>query len=262
MYVTASLSTPVKIAFLFQQVLENYAEFPAHLLKCLSINHLSPWACEFYKSFIQEQRRELCKMQPSPPSEFELASKWSQYWQATLLEALTSDVKLLQTNAVSHLLPWTLRTFPSASMMLMDPLDPTSQGHLRAWTCIMSCHRATCGGSSWISEGSHAFQTLQNALTSLDDGVRLAALNVLCCSPKSTEMPSALEFSALRNFIPLNLNSEAPAFRQQLYSAVKKFLCRVRDTCLAKVLKSKSKMGLALEDKNILCKGVGESRCL
>ncbi|XP_031425898.1 thyroid adenoma-associated protein homolog isoform X2 [Clupea harengus] len=238
------------------KVLENYAEFPAHLLKCLSINHLSPWACEFYKSFIQEQRRELCKMQPSPPSEFELASKWSQYWQATLLEALTSDVKLLQTNAVSHLLPWTLRTFPSASMMLMDPLDPTSQGHLRAWTCIMSCHRATCGGSSWISEGSHAFQTLQNALTSLDDGVRLAALNVLCCSPKSTEMPSALEFSALRNFIPLNLNSEAPAFRQQLYSAVKKFLCRVRDTCLAKVLKSKSKMGLALEDKNILCKGV------
>ncbi|XP_048100579.1 thyroid adenoma-associated protein homolog isoform X2 [Alosa alosa] len=237
-------------------VLKSYNEFPAHLLKCLSTNQLSSCASEFYKLLIQELRKELCKKQTSPPSEFELASTWSKYWQATLLEALTSDVKLLQTNAVSHLLPWTLRTFPSAPMMLLDFLDPTSQGHLKAWTCIMSTHRATCGESSWISEESHAFRTLQNALTCHDDDVRLAAFNVLCCSSKSKEMPNALEFSAMRKYIPLNLNSEAPPFRQQFYSAVKKFLCRVRDTCLAKVLKTKSKMGFSLEDENTLCKGV------
>lgn len=256
-----NVTISVKIVFLFQQVLESYKECPSHLLKCLSTNQLSPWASEFYKLLIQEQRKEFSKNQPSRPSEFELASKWNEYWQATILEALTSDVKLLQTNAVCLLLPCTLRTFPSAPMMLLDDLNFSSRGHLKAWTSIMSSLRATCGESSWISEGSHAFQTLQNALASLDDDVRLAALNMLCCSSKSKEMPNWLEFSAMRNFIPLNLNNEAASFRQQFYSAVKKFLCRVRDTCLTKVLKAKSKKGFSLEDENILCKGVGKSWC-
>ncbi|KAL2092807.1 hypothetical protein ACEWY4_012605 [Coilia grayii] len=237
-------------------VLKHYSEFPDHLLKCLSTNQLSPWASEVYVSLIQDQRREMCKKQSAPSSELELAGQWSQCWRETLLEALTSDVKLLQTNTVSHLLPETLQTFPSAFMVLLDGLDNTSQRDLRAWTCIMSTQRIICEDSSWISEGSYVYKTLQNALTSLDDGVRLAALNMLCCGSKSKERPSALELSAMRNFIPLNLNSEAPAFRQQLYASVKKFLCRVRDTCLATVLRGNSRTALAQEDENILCQGV------
>ncbi|XP_063051688.1 tRNA (32-2'-O)-methyltransferase regulator THADA [Engraulis encrasicolus] len=238
-------------------VLKHYSEFPVHLLKCLSTNQLSPWASEVYIALVQDERKEMCRAQsPAPPSELKLAAKWSQRWRGTLLEALTSDSKLLQTNAVSHLLPATLQTYPSAFNVLLDGLDHTSQRDLRAWTCIMSCQRVVCERSSWISEDGCVYETLQSALTSLDDGVRLAALNMLCCSSKSKERPSALELSAMRSFIPLNLNSEAPAFRQQLYASAKKFLCRVRDTCLAAVLKGNSKKKLCQQDEDILCQGV------
>ncbi|KAJ8415281.1 hypothetical protein AAFF_G00422610, partial [Aldrovandia affinis] len=97
-------------------VLEQIPELPRDLLKCLSTNHLSPCASDAYRSLIQQQRRELCGAAApgAPPSEAELAELWARRWRPALLEALTSDAALLQRNASSLLLPWTLRTFPAA----------------------------------------------------------------------------------------------------------------------------------------------------
>ncbi|KAG5840384.1 hypothetical protein ANANG_G00188230 [Anguilla anguilla] len=78
-------------------------------------------------------------------------------------------------------------------------------------------------------------ETLRLALGSLDDGVRLAALNLLCCSPKTSQPPTGAELSAVRGFLPLNLNCESAPFRQHLQVALRKLLVRLRDSCLARL---------------------------
>lgn len=247
------------------QVLEQYSELPNHLLKCMSTNHLSPCASELYKCLIQKQRCELCEelAQDTPPLELDLANQWARRWRTTLLEALTSDVTLLQNNSSSHLLPWTLRVFPAAVEPLLAPLDPASPGHLHAWACVMSARRATYGGSPWALESGYALETLRLALGCVDDRVRLAALNLLCCSPKTKEAPTPEELSTMRTFIPQNLNSESSPFRQHLQAGVKRFLVRIRDSCLAHLRGQKGKrdggVSLTKETEMALDQGVGES---
>ncbi|XP_030647585.1 thyroid adenoma-associated protein homolog [Chanos chanos] len=241
-----------------QTVLQQYADLPAHILKCLSTNHLTPSASELYKSLIQEQRREFLADAPkdAPPTEAELASRWAEHWRETLLECLMSDVTLLQSGGATCLLPSTLRVFPAAADALLTALDPTVPGHLRTWACVMSTKRTVGGQNPWASEPCPALDTLHLALSSADDSVRLAGLNLLCCSGRSREPPTQVEFSALRRFIPLNLNSESSPFRQQLQAAARKFLVRVRDCCMASLKGQKSKRGLSKEQEAELKQGV------
>nr|XP_057925831.1 thyroid adenoma-associated protein homolog isoform X2 [Doryrhamphus excisus] len=221
------------------KVLDQYAELPDHLLKCMSNDHLSPSGSELYKCLIQHQRKELCG--DSSKSESDLANHWAKRWLSVLLEALTSHVVLLQSNGSTYLLPSTLQVFPSAVEPLLASLDPFSPGHLCAWAFIMSSYRATTGASPWALQGNSTLKTLQLALGSADDKIRLAALNVLCCSPKTKETPSLEELEIMRTFIPQNLNSESSLFRQHFQAAVRRFLVRIRDGCLAQVKQQKGK---------------------
>ncbi|KAL7392507.1 hypothetical protein ABVT39_025652 [Epinephelus coioides] len=224
-------------------VLDQYAEIPTHLLKCLSTNHLSPCGSELYKCLIQQQRRELCdgSQKSSSPTELEVANLWAKHWRHVLHEALTSDVTLLQNNSSTLLLPCTFQVFPSAVGPLLASLDPFAPGHLHAWACIVGSYRATTGGSPWALQGSSTFKTLQLALGSADDKVRLAALNLLCCSPKTKDVPTTEEMSIMRVFIPQNLNCESSPFRQHFQAGVRRFLVRIRDGCLARVRGQKGK---------------------
>lgn len=254
----------------FNQVLDQYGEIPSHLLKCLSTNHLSPCGSELYKCLIQQQRRELCdgSRKSTSIAELDLANQWARRWKPVLLEALTSDVTLLQNNSSTHLLPCTFQVFPSAVELLLASLDPFAPGHLHAWACIMSSYRATTGGSPWALQGSSTLKTLQLALGSADDKVRLAALSLLCCSPKTKDTPTSEELSIMRTFIPQNLNCESSPFRQHFQAGVKRFLVRIRDGCLAHV---RGQKGNKKKDANILERaqeilnqGIGEmidSRC-
>ncbi|XP_070821591.1 tRNA (32-2'-O)-methyltransferase regulator THADA [Chaetodon trifascialis] len=224
-------------------VLDQYAEIPNHLLKCLSANHLSPCGSELYRCLIQQQRRELCdgSQKSAPHTELDLANQWARRWRPVLHEALTSDVTLLQNNSSTHLLPCTFQVFPCAVDHLLASLDPFAPGHLHAWACVVSSYRAVTGGSPWALQGSSTLETLQLALGSADDKVRLAALNLLCCSPKTKDAPTTEEMSLMRMFIPQNLNCESSPFRQHLQTGVKRFLVRIRDGCLAHVRGQKGK---------------------
>ncbi|XP_041856056.1 thyroid adenoma-associated protein homolog isoform X2 [Melanotaenia boesemani] len=220
-------------------VLDQYVEIPSHLLKCLSTNHLSPCGSELYKCLIQQQRRELQKS--ASLTELDLAGHWAKLWQPVLHEALTSEVTLLQNNGSTHLLPCTLQVFPSSVDHLLASLDPHVPGHLHAWACILSSYRAITGGSPWALQGSSTFETLQLALGSADDKIRLAALNLLSCSSKTKDIPTTEELTIMRRFIPQNLNCESSPFRQHLQAGVRKFLVRIRDGCLAHIRGPKGK---------------------
>lgn len=245
---------------LIHQVLDRCVEIPSHLLKCLSTNHLAPCGSELYKSLIQQQRREL--LEKASYTEAELADHWSKRWRSFLHEALTSDVVLLQNNSSALLLPCTFQVFPSAVAQLLESLDPLAPGHLHAWACILSSYRATTGGSPWSLPGSSTLETLQLALESADDKVRLAALSILCCSLKTRDPPSTREMSLMRTFITQNLNCESSPFRQHLQAGLKKFLVRIRDSCLACIRGQKHKKkgdSLQLEQvQDILEQGIGE----
>ncbi|XP_016143827.1 uncharacterized protein [Sinocyclocheilus grahami] len=240
------------------KVLELYPALSSHILKCLSTNHLSPCASEVYRSLLQEQKRELIinASQEAPPTEQDSANQWARRWQPVILEALTSELTLLQNNASSHLLPSTLRIFPGAVNTLLSALDPAVPGHLHAWACVMNAQRATSGHSLWSVDSPHALKTLHIALSSLDDSIRLAALNLLCCSPKTKEAPSQVEYSALRDFLPLNLNSESSPFRQHFQAVLRKFLMRIRDSCMASIKGHNGKKGLTEEEEAELKQGV------
>uniref|UniRef100_A0A7N8YBI2 Si:ch211-225b11.4 n=1 Tax=Mastacembelus armatus TaxID=205130 RepID=A0A7N8YBI2_9TELE len=224
-------------------VLDQYADIPDHLLKCLSTNHLSPCGSELYKCLIQQQRRELCNgsQKAASHTESDLANQWARRWRPVLYEALTSDVTLLQNNCSTHLLPCTFQVFPSAVEYLLQSLDTFTPGHLHAWACIMSSYRATTGSSPWDLRGSSTLETLHLALGSADDKVRLAAFSLLCCSPKTKDTPTVEEVSMMKRFIPQNLNCESSPFRQHFQAGVKKFLVRIRDSCLAHIRGQKGK---------------------
>lgn len=184
-----------------------------------------------------------------------MATQWVQQWQPTVLKALTSDATLLQNNASSYLLSSTLRCFPEVFGTLLAALDPAAPGHLHAWVCIMSAQRANSGRLSWNSKSN--LETLQLALSSLDSSVRLAAFSLICCSPKSKEPPLEVEYAAVKDFLPLNLNSESSPFRQHLQAGVRKFLVRIRDSCMASLKGQKTKRGLSKEEEKELEQGIG-----
>ncbi|XP_038151490.1 thyroid adenoma-associated protein homolog isoform X1 [Cyprinodon tularosa] len=236
-------------------MLNQYSEVSSHLLKCLSTNHLSPCAAEFYKCLIQQQRRE----SPASLSELELAGRWAKSWQPFLVEALTSDITLLQNNSSTHLLPCTFQVFSSAVHHLLASLNPNKPGHLHAWACILSSYRAISGCSPWALQESSTFLTLELALGAADDKIRLAALNLLCCSPKTRDVPSTEEMKILKEFIPENLNCESSPFRQHLQAAVRRFLVRIRDGCLAHIRGEKGKKKNPSHEcrENILEQGIG-----
>lgn len=238
-------------------------DLPSHLLKCLSTNHLSPCGSELYKSLVQQQRRELENFKKSNnPTELDITHVWAKRWRPVLHEALTSDVTLLQNNSATHLLPCTFQVFPSAVTHLLASLDPLTPGHLHAWASIMSTYRATTGCSPWALQDSSIRQTLQLALGSADDKVRLAALNLLCCSPKTKDSPTTEEVTIMREFIPQNLNCESSPFRQHFQASVKKFLVRIRDGCLALVRgqkgKNKQESPRLGRTQDLLQQGIGE----
>ncbi|CAJ1068273.1 thyroid adenoma-associated protein homolog isoform X1 [Xyrichtys novacula] len=214
------------------KVLDQHAEIPNHILKCLATNHLSPCGSELYRCLIQQQRRELSN---SSHTELDLAGQWARRWRSVIHEALTSDVTLLQNNSATYLLPCSFQVFPSAVDPLLTSLDPLDPGHLHAWACILSSYRAVTGGSPWALQGSSTLEILQLALESADDKIRLAALNLICCSPKTKDAPTPEEMSIMRKFIPQNLNCESSPFRQHFQAGVKKFLVRIRDSCLSHV---------------------------
>uniref|UniRef100_A0A8C5G1Z7 Thyroid adenoma-associated protein homolog n=1 Tax=Gouania willdenowi TaxID=441366 RepID=A0A8C5G1Z7_GOUWI len=223
------------------RVLDQYTETPTHLLHCFSTNHLSPCAAELYKCFIQQQRRELCEGPHTSYSELDLTNEWARYWKSVLHKALTSNVALLQNNSSTYLLPITFQVFPTAMDLLLTSLDPCVPGSLHAWACILSSYRAVTGCSLFAPQVDTIRRTFQLALMSADDKVRLAALNLLCCSPKTKEPPTTEEIETMRSFIPQNMNCESSPFRQHFQAGVKKFLVRIRDGCLTHIREWKTK---------------------
>ncbi|XP_066055457.1 tRNA (32-2'-O)-methyltransferase regulator THADA-like isoform X3 [Chamaea fasciata] len=211
-----------------QQVLDTYPDLPQHLLSCLSTNHLCPAAAEVYKVLVRQQCSEWRDGQRG--TEVALAEHWALCWLPLLSQALCSPLPILQSNAANHLLTWTLRQLPAAQAPLAAQFGGQDTTSLRAWVSLLKAQKSVAGA---LPLGDEALERLSRCLGTREEGVRLAALGLLCCSPNTNQPLSGTEVQLLREFLPLNLNCDSSSFRQLLQAAVRKALVRLRDSSLA-----------------------------
>ncbi|KAM6377707.1 LOW QUALITY PROTEIN: tRNA (32-2'-O)-methyltransferase regulator THADA-like [Pluvialis apricaria] len=220
-----------------QQVLDAYPDLPQHLLSCLSTNHLCPAATEVYKALVRQQCAE--RQDGQRGTEAALAERWALRWLPLLSQALRSPLPILQSNAANHLLAWTLRQLPAAQALLAAQFSGRDTASLRAWVSLLKAQKSVAGTLPLRSE---ALERLSCCLGAREEGVRLAALGLLCCSPSTNRPLSGSEVQLLREFLPLNLNCDSSSFRQLLQAAVRKALVRLRDSSLAQ-LRGKAAQG-------------------
>ncbi|XP_039580405.1 thyroid adenoma-associated protein homolog isoform X2 [Passer montanus] len=211
-----------------QQVLDAYPDLPQHLLSCLSTNHLCPAAAEVYKVLVRQQCSEWRDGQRD--TEVALAEQWALCWLPLLSQALCSPLPILQSNCANHLLTWTLRQLPATQALLAAQFGGQDTMSLRAWVSVLKAQKSVAGA---LPLGAEALQRLSRCLGTREEGVRLAALGLLCCSPNTNQPLSGTEVQLLREFLPLNLSCDSSSFRQLLQAAVRKALVRLRDSALA-----------------------------
>ncbi|RMC05923.1 hypothetical protein DUI87_17468 [Hirundo rustica rustica] len=213
-----------------QQVLDAYPDLPQHLLSCLCTNHLCPAAAEVYKVLVRQQCSEWRNEQRG--TEVALAEHWALCWLPLLSQALCSPLPILQSNAANHLLTWTLRQLPATQAPLAAQFGGQDTMSLRAWVSLLKAQKSVAGA---LPLGEEALERLSRCLGTREEGVRLAALALLCCSPNTNQPLSGTEVQLLREFLPLNLNCDSSSFRQLLQAAVRKALVRLRDSSLARL---------------------------
>ncbi|XP_061865677.1 tRNA (32-2'-O)-methyltransferase regulator THADA-like isoform X2 [Colius striatus] len=214
-----------------QQVLDAYPDLPQHLLKCLSTNHLCPAAAEVYKALVRQQ----CAERQGAGA----AERWALHWLPLLSGALCSPLPILHGNATNHLLAWTLRQLPAAQALLAARCGGWDAASLRAWVSLLRAQGSVAGPMQLQGD---TLERLRCCLRSREDGVRLAALGLLCCSPGTNRPLSSGEMRLLAEFLPLNLNCDSSSFRQLLQASVRKALVRLRDSSLAQ-LRGKAAQG-------------------
>ncbi|EMP40256.1 Thyroid adenoma-associated protein like protein [Chelonia mydas] len=214
-----------------EKVLDTYKDLPQHLLNCLATNHLCPAASDVYKTILQQQRKHWMKGEEHATEE-QLAQKWALPWLPTLASALTSPISFLQSNASNYLLVWTLRLFPASYALLAESCSGGDSAHLRAWVALLSGRKIITGALPLDGE---TLERLCWCLHSREESIRLAALGLLCCSPRTNQALSEVEVRLLKEFLPLNLNCDSSSFRQLLQAAVKKALVRLRDSALSQL---------------------------
>ncbi|KAI1232989.1 Thyroid adenoma-associated protein, partial [Lamprotornis superbus] len=220
-----------------QQVLDAYPDLPQHLLSCLSTNHLCPAAAEVYKVLVRQQCSQWRDGQRG--TEVALAEQWALCWLPLLSEALCSPLPILQSNAANHLLTWTLRQLPATQALLAAQFGGQDTMSLRAWVSLLKAQKSVAGA---LPLGDEALERLSRCLGTHEEGVRLAALGLLCCSPNTNQPLLGTEVQLLREFLPLNLNCDSSSFRQLLQAALRKALVRLRDSSLAQ-LRGKAPQG-------------------
>ncbi|XP_069071300.1 tRNA (32-2'-O)-methyltransferase regulator THADA-like isoform X1 [Pleurodeles waltl] len=218
-------------------VLEIYSELPEHILSCLTTNYLGPLASDVYKTTLQLQRKAW-SVDANRPSELQLAHRWAHCWLPVLSQALTSLSLLLQRNASNYLLGQTLKLFPSSYDLLGQGFQGTDSASLRAWITLLNSVKMTTGA---MPSDEQALERLSLCIHSADEAVRLSAIGLLCCSPRTNQALSETEIRLLQECLPLSLNCDSSGFRQLLQASVKKALVRLRDSCLASLRSYKGK---------------------
>ncbi|CAO3700663.1 unnamed protein product [Rhizopus stolonifer] len=171
--------------------------------------------------------------------------KWIDLWATPLLKCLTSPSELLRKNANGFLLQPLFKITPQSFWYMISILqnledvrwknDLNVNFRLNAFIAVLKSGRGLdiVDGSTYTLESTNeptkiSVNTLQLAIYHSDHQVRIDVLGLLCESRKATAEVTSIELDMVKLFLPLNMNSTAPEFRQQMCAHLTKFLTRLR----------------------------------
>ncbi|RCH87920.1 hypothetical protein CU098_000597, partial [Rhizopus stolonifer] len=172
-----------------------------------------------------------------PGSDPNATEAWIQLWTLPALYALTASSELLRKNASGFLLTPLLKISTGSFWYMMDILQqedhPVWQKmdttyRLNAFIAVLKAGRGLDIVDGHAYGTSISINTLTCAIYHQDAQVRLDVLGLLCESRKATAEITSTELDMLKLFIPLNMNSTAPEFRQQMCAYLGKLFTRLR----------------------------------
>lgn len=182
---------------------------------------------------------------------------WMDLWVMPLLRCLTAPSELLRKNASGFMLQPLYKISPQSFWYMVqivqevdkdvwaqEELDPALR--LNAFIAVLKAGRGLdiVNGDSY-NTSKISVETLKLAIYHSDSQVRMDVLGLLCESRKATAEVTAIELDLLRLFLPLNMNSTAPEFRQQMCAHLTKLLTRLRGNVYSRYRNYKSLMAYA-----------------
>ena len=181
---------------------------------------------------------------------------WLDFWLKPITQALTNDNDLIRKHLGHFIFSPLFSTCKEAFWTLLGVLNEQDNsaysGYIteeqyrfnaivlsiktaRSLDLIDASHYSKTSTTGAHSRGAFErtinISTLHAAMHNASGDIRIDVMGILCESRKSTTPVALIEYELLMQFLPLNLNSVTPDFRQKLYSHLAKFLFRVRGNC-------------------------------
>ncbi|KAF9986217.1 hypothetical protein BGZ65_008463, partial [Modicella reniformis] len=183
---------------------------------------------------------------------------WIDFWLKPIAQTLTTNSDLIRKHLGHFIIPRLFSTCSEAFWTLLDVLNnrdtsSTFAGYISDEHCrfnaivlVIKIARSldlvdaghytdiseqTVGITSSTDKPNIDVSVLHSAMHHASADIRIDVLGILCESRRSTTPVATIEFRLLMQFLPLNLNSVVPDFRQRLYSHLAKFLARIHGNC-------------------------------
>ncbi|KAF9963955.1 hypothetical protein BGZ70_007081 [Mortierella alpina] len=180
---------------------------------------------------------------------------WLDFWSKSVSQALTTANDHIRKHLGHFILSPLLSTSPEAFWVLLDILSGSSQSYpgfisdeayrfnaivlaikvARSLDLIDASHYSDLASTkSYLTDLDKPkidISILHSAMYHASADIRIDVLGILCESKRSTTPVAQVEYELLKRFLPLNMNSVVPDFRQKLYTHLSKFLYRVRGNC-------------------------------
>ncbi|RDD36007.1 Thyroid adenoma-associated protein, partial [Trichoplax sp. H2] len=173
----------------------------------------------------------------------DIISSWATAWIDPIINGLFDDEDtLLRHNMRIYWLPATLSIISNSLHQLLDASElrfnnmnskcPSARAtlrHIHAKVMIYNAAKAL----DIIHVTELPEELLDSSLQCWDDDIRMDAISLLCFCQKRADGLTDMEIKFLRQYLPLNFNSDNAAFRQRLLASLKVLLERIRDSSLS-----------------------------
>ncbi|XP_064621388.1 tRNA (32-2'-O)-methyltransferase regulator THADA-like isoform X2 [Lineus longissimus] len=213
---------------------------PYQILNVITDHSYGNQAGELYDKLASVSKEELgLKGKTSPEKDL---VNWQQKWVDPVLQVLCQGTKTQKGIVMEYMLPKLLKGTPASLKYITKKMSSDPSGLSSNKLCaLMSCLKKARSlghihqrddvkeeNSMWNE--AVPMEVLRTALVHNDDQIRLDSLGLIVENPKITEIISGQDFELVKSFLPWNLSSQYPAFRQQLVSLLKRFFFRLRES--------------------------------
>ncbi|XP_068682323.1 tRNA (32-2'-O)-methyltransferase regulator THADA-like isoform X3 [Montipora foliosa] len=212
-----------------------FPNIPQDVFPLMKDRGLVPHVMDFLDKMTNSHKQEIMESGKD-------VQEWLKIWMIPLLYQLQHGCIRMREHLAQYCLPKLLKCYPESLQYLVEHLQDNTDITRNLGTLITCLKTARSSGlisfekkslkdltmeSSSLWCGVVPVELMRKALCHLDDQIRLAALGLLCESPRSTESISELDLQLLKIFVPANMNNQSPSFRQQAAAQVKKECIRI-----------------------------------